>query len=303
MVEIEITLNVTGKDEENDRYLTHAITKNVRSAHLQTAAVEDMGEDACRSVIETVHVQIVEAKNKFSPNGGKPVNLYEVQYAFKFTSNDHKAGEPEIEFSEGDFYHQAVKFESLHTLIIQFVKATTDDCSSRPEHYWADDETVVGTAAMLALVYHDKKYIPDYIAFLRKNDLDHEVNQGVDINGVIKRYGWCRETAYLAAARSLSCYGHHGRDFFKDLLQTSELKTFIAKTENFELFYEGIVRDFKENHHPLYKGHYLGGPKEEYWSSIDYMVDNLNPLLKEAHKQRLRNDLETFWDEYHNGEG
>src|SRR5690606_5895857 len=112
---------------------------------------------------------------------------------------------------------EAATFEALHPLLHAYALETAEGAHGHA--IWSDDETPSGTHAIVPLVMHDRKWLPDYLRFLRSNDLDHEVDQAGDIDAIIERYGWAPDTLALAAARLVSCQGQFGEEQFGQLLE------------------------------------------------------------------------------------
>ncbi|EMM71760.1 tetratricopeptide repeat protein [Leptospira weilii] len=136
--------------------------------------------------------------------------------------------------SERIFYNEAVQYSEFHPLILKYVNKIIDH-NLQYSILWSCEEEHAGTHAIMALALSEKKYIGDYINFLRSNDLNHEVYQSDDINALVQKWGWCEETLSLMAAR---CFrGQFGSDQFDEMMETglSEFLDFPDKKDYFLL--------------------------------------------------------------------
>ncbi|WP_298952971.1 hypothetical protein [uncultured Nonlabens sp.] len=111
-------------------------------------------------------------------------------------------------YSELVFFLSAVKDGKNIDKIKKFVQ----DIMQRNlvKKTWLDDEMPMGLNASFALAYTDKKYISNFIDFLRTCDMNHEVYQAVFIELLEKKWKTCHEILGLLAARSNSIAGQWG---------------------------------------------------------------------------------------------
>lgn len=191
---------------------------------------KELDSNDLSAILSTLNTVLIELKSK--------LKVFQFSYNIKLIN----ASQDVITCfeDENSLFEEVAKFDSLTQQIVEYTKVT--DNGAYNSRIWEDDESPLGNEAILALVAKDKKWVPEYIQFLRTCDLDHEVNQWGNIEEIIGRYNWCEETASLAIARLLSCCGQHGDEQFKEFLK-GELSTFIKR--NATLFIEKIITEIK----------------------------------------------------------
>lgn len=143
--------------------------------------------------------------------------------------------------AERNFYSQAIRHAEFQEPILRYVRKIVDQNRKGPI-LWSSEEEHAGTHAIAALALFDKKYIQDYIDFLRSNDLDHEVYQSDDIQELIERWGWCEEILSLAAARSFR--GQFGPDQLGEMLSDG-LEEYLMENDSLKSFAEKICKEIK----------------------------------------------------------
>ncbi|MDI7204116.1 tetratricopeptide repeat protein [Leptospira santarosai] len=143
--------------------------------------------------------------------------------------------------SERIFYNEAVQYSEFHPSILKYVNKIIEQ-NLQSSILWSCEEEHAGTHAIMALALFDKKYIKDYVNFLRSNDLDHEVYQNDDIEELIRKWGWCQETLSLAAAR---CFrGQFGTDQFHEMMDVG-LREYLALPDKKDFFLLKLCEEIK----------------------------------------------------------
>jgi len=192
---------------------------------------------------------------------------------------------------EISFFKKAIKVEGAAEKIEAIV---TNFINYKEEYLWLNDETPAITYAILALVRKDKKWIPNYIDFLRCCDLDHEVEQSGDIQEIIEKYGWCEEVCRLAIARMVSCAGQHGIEQFDEFLENG-LNDYLKALENKTMFFKNVIQEFNEADKIK---RYLSHPKEQYLDNISMWVEFFEVVLTEIEMKTLNNEVSLLWDKH-----
>ncbi len=186
------------------------------------------------------------------------------------------------------FFEKAIKVAGAAEKIAQVIS------NLKAHDLYIDDETPAGTYAALALVHKDKKWIPNYINFLRSCDLDHEVEQSADIQKVIEKHGWCEETCRLAIARLVSCGGQFGEEQFKEFLKNG-LNDYLKVSENRIMFLKNVIREFNEADKI---NRYLSYPKEQYLHRISMWVKFFEMVLTEKEMETLHSEVSILWNKH-----
>lgn len=254
-----------------------------------TDTTDGLSERSCRGVLESLLQVLVELEQE---RGRGDIH----GFAFSVHAMDDHAVDVSMA-SEHDFTEQAMRFESLHPLLLDFVNATAH--GPHDSRMWADSETPVGTSAMNALVMGDRSHLGAYIEFLRSCDLDHEVDQYGDLDAIIERHGWHHDTCALAAARLVSCHGQHGGEQVGQWME-SGLEDYLATPEGRSAFITVAMHEFDSWSSPVILGP-LSGNREHYTAEVDEWLGYFEPLLDEAGIERVREHAHSRWDRAHSG--
>lgn len=215
---------------------------------------------------------------------------------FEVAFNDKSDSTQTLE--EKAFFEQAVKYPDLSSLILEYCENT--DNGEEGTRIWIMNEyiegTPAGTYAILALVNQNKNRIPNYIEFLRTNDLDHEFEQIWDINSIIEKYGWGKETCRLAIARNVSCRGQAGTEQFNNFLNHG-LMDYLNSDENRKEFLDLIFQEFKEWDQVEFR--LKEGSKKYYINNVVSYVHHFDKILKEEEINEIKTYLLDKWEGYH----
>lgn len=238
----------------------------------------------CKNILKSLTSTLVSLKEKDE--------IYEFNYTIKVMYKEEMV----MELIDGEmaFFKSVVQYEQLLDFIIDYVN--TAENGKYGIRIWEDCETPLGNGAMMSLVENDKKYIKNYIDFLRTCDLDHEVCQWGDIDSVITKYGFTKETTKLVLVRLMSCAGQSGKEQFTDFLDKG-LETYLA--DNKELFLTALVA---ETNYSLYNCNYyhncLEAPKDEF---INEVIDSIKELVAKLDKSDIdffKKELIGIWKKY-----
>ncbi len=212
--------------------------------------------------------------------------IYEFNYIIKVIYQEEMV----MELIDGEMalFEKIVKHKELLEFINKYVNTAAN--GKYGTRIWEDSETPLGNGAMIALVETDKKYIKNYIDFLRTCDLDHEVSQWGDISDI----GYNSETSELAIARLMSCAGQHGKEQFEDFLENG-LETYI--TENKKTFLTALIAETK---YSLYYCNYyhncLEAPKDEFINEVIESIEELVSILDESDVDFYTKELVEIWE-------
>ncbi|AFC28245.1 hypothetical protein PM3016_1317 [Paenibacillus mucilaginosus 3016] len=139
---------------------------------------------------------------------------------------------------------------------------------------WLDEEKPAARQAALCLARHCAAYIPYYIRYINWHDMDYEVHEYKDIDELIKRYGWRRETLQLAASRAGVACGQQGIWQFEELASGGGLRSYLEEHHLlhgflFELFLEPYLLHYAE---VLQRSAHLHWP-------LEYVLDTCSDVL------------------------
>lgn len=243
----------------------------------------DVGETFCLSVLERLQSTLEQLKHA-SADG----ELY--LFGFQLQSLDN-GGNVVAEWSETQFCEHAAGFLALHPALHAYAVATAE--GAYDSRIWADSETPAGTAAILALVMRDHRWIPAYVDFLRTCDLDHEVDQWGDMDGIIAKYGWQEDTCALAAARVVSCHGQHGEEQLSSWLETG-LRDYLDTAGGRTTFLAAARAEFDADSPQMREK--LTMSRESFCDDADFWLDFFAPALDEPELEALRLHAHGRWD-------
>ena len=198
---------------------------------------------------------------------------------------------------EKALFQQVAKYNNLAPLILDYCNVTDDgeEGSRVMITHEYDEGPPAGTYAILALVDQDKKWISNYIEYLRTNALDHEVEQMWDIKNIITKYGWCKETYELAIARQISCCGQSGRTQFEHLINEG-LKTALDNKNHKTLFLDCILKEFIE--WDAFQFRLKEGSKAYFQIYVVSYVKHFDALLTQIEITTIETFLLQKWDEH-----
>ncbi|WP_246057410.1 hypothetical protein [Leptospira gomenensis] len=179
--------------------------------------------------------------------------------------------------AERSFYSQAIRHAELHEPILNYVYKIIDQ-NRKVAVLWSSEEEHAGAHAVVALALLDKKYIENYVDFLRTNDLDHEVYQSDDIQELIERWGWCEEILSLAAARSFR--GQFGPDQLGEMLSDG-LEEYLMENDSLKSFVEKICKEI-ESASSIQKEDY-----KEWISIVSELFEENRKLVRRTMEREL----------------
>lgn len=177
--------------------------------------------------------------------------------------------------AERNFYGSALQQAEYQESILSYVRKIIEH-NRNGSILWSSEEEHAGTHAAMALALFDKRYISDYIDFLRTNDLDHEVYQSDDIRELIERWGWCEETLSLAAARSFR--GQFGPDQLGEILSEG-LEEYLTETDSIASFAEKICEELRNDSSIV---------KEDYEEWIEIVSESFEENQKSVQRTMKR---------------
>ena len=133
--------------------------------------------------------------------------------------NGEQSSDYKIIFRHGDtivheraFFHEAVKFAALRSLISQYVSNVNHESNT-----WQDEYHPRGSYAIAELVLADQNYIPQFAQLLFNWDMGHETYQYRLIDKLFEKYGYTKQTQYLLAARVCADGQHRGENVLRAL--------------------------------------------------------------------------------------
>lgn len=152
-------------------------------------------------------------------NGGIMYGKYQEENFIEYEIDLHK---DMPSYSELVFFLSAVNNSDNINKIRIFVKDIMQ--RNKVKKIWLDEEMPMALNASFALAYTEKKYISEFIDFLRTCDMNHEVYQFVFICLLEKKWQVCDEILELLAARTNSISGQWGLEFHDTLNLSDEQK-------------------------------------------------------------------------------
>ena len=169
--------------------------------------------------LDIVIAKLIDFCKNTEENTGIKLGKYQENNFVEYQINLHK---DMPSYSELVFFLSAAEDSNNTNKIITFVK----DIMQRnlEEKTWIDDEMTMGLNASFALAYVDKKYISNFIDFLRTCDMNHEVYQHIFIELLENKWQICNEILELLAARTNSISGQWGVEEHKRLNLSTEQK-------------------------------------------------------------------------------
>ena len=266
------------------------VTLQVRASNTSTKSLElerviplseiptvNLAEDHLEKVLDLILGLLKETRDRVLE---EYTTVYEFEYKF-YDENDNLLKAKNLYSFFDELVKQAIKFPRLHNKLLLFVKDSY--YKENDERFWRDSETPVGTTIAASLALLDKKYIQNYMEFLRTNDMDHEVDQYGYINDVINKYGFCEETLALALTRAGSACGQHGSEQFEEILNQGFLDDIGS---DFDLFLNRL-----SDEHQYEELWFLDLDYEEFWNPGDMetdWIDTILDVLDEHQKEKFR---------------
>lgn len=257
-------------------------------------------EEDCRLILESLITSIEEIKTLYPDEQTDVIYHHNNRLeSFKFeVVFEGKSGSSHM-IKENNFFDEAAKYSNLSALILKYCDITDD--GEEGSRIWIMDEydegPPAGTYAILALVSQNKKWIPNYIDFLRTNDLDHEFEQMWNIKSIIDKYGWINETCRLAIARNISCCGQGGTEQFNDFL-TNGLLDYLNSDKNRKELLDFILQEFAEWDEVDFR--LKDGSEKYYKNYIVNRVSKFDKILDEEEINEIKTVLLKKWEYYHN---
>jgi len=170
---------------------------------------------------------------------------------FYFITGQEDVGEKEF-FSQLPM--NAKIAQAIRLFLEQLIELGGDDL-------WYNEEIQTGMFALQALVTYDKKYIIDFITYLKSNIIDHEKEENYPstlIEKILDQYGWCEETMHLVIARGLNCGGPFGFDELRLQVKKGGLRDFLQDGEQYQHFRRLWLMEAKK--------------EEEKWRKLDSLI-------------------------------
>ena len=152
-------------------------------------------------------------------NGGIRFGKYQENNFVEYEINLH---DNLPSYSELVFFLSAAEDSNNINKILTFIQEIKQ--KNQIKKTWLDEEMPMGLNASFALAYNDKKYISEFIDFLRTCDMNHEVYQFIFIELLENKWQVCNEIIELLAARTNSISGQWGVLEHKRLDLTTEQK-------------------------------------------------------------------------------
>ncbi len=263
------------------------------------ASTLDLTIKDLRSILE-MHISTVKEIKKAFPDEKANARFHNDNTVEEISFRiNYKQGEKILALNEKQFFKEVAEHEELAPLIIEYCNVTAD--GEEGTRIWLPESEdyeshPAGTHAIMALVRKDEKWIPEYINFLKTNDLDHEAEQIWHIRELIETYGWSKETIRLAIARNISCIGQAGTDQFQQMLEGG-LTVYLQKEKNREEFIKAIHEEFDVWENVNYR--LKDGSKELYLDYIVSRVENFKEILNDKEIETIKSRLLKRWDNYY----
>ncbi|HAS41047.1 MAG TPA: hypothetical protein DCS93_11225 [Microscillaceae bacterium] len=294
MTKIKISIKAYGYVDNN--YKGKEITQNSFIEKDLTSFL--LTEKDLRLILETLIISIKKTKTLYPDEQTNVIyhnnnRLESIKFDIIF---DDELGDSQI-IEEKAFFEQAAKYDNLSSLILKYCEVTDDGAEGT--RIWGmseyDEGPPAGTYAILALVNQSKNWISNYIDFLRTNDLDHEVEQIWDIQSIIEKYGWGKETCRLAIARNVSCCGQGGKEQFNNFLNNG-LIDYLNSDEHRKEFLNLILQEFREWDQIYFR--LKKGFKQHYIDYIINYVQHFNRVLENKEINEIETYLLSKWEDY-----
>ncbi len=294
MKKIKIIINAfgcTGDDfDAKEVNREKLLDKDPSDARLTVNDLEQILESMIASVKE---IKVLYPDEQTGMSYHHDNRVESIKFFIEFS--DEKGNVQKLE--EKEFFENVAEHPVLAPKVLEYCRVTDD--GEEGTRIWIADEfdegPPAGTFAILGLVHQDKKWIPDYIEFLRTNDLDHEVEQQWQIKGIIDKYGWCNETSRLAIARNVSCCGQGGTQQFKEFIDNG-LGDYIKQQENRPAFLKDITREFLDYESTDHGKKLLNDSKEYYMKWRSEELEGFEFVLTEDEKVTIKEEIARRWD-------
>ncbi|WP_299899077.1 hypothetical protein [uncultured Aquimarina sp.] len=267
----KIVLNVRASNTNTESL---ELSKIIDSSEIPT---DNLSENDVEQILDLVLSLLEESRNKILE---EYTYVYEFEYQFYDEKDELILAKSAYSYFD-ELIEKGVSFEALHNKLWQFIDRSY--YKENDARFWRDSETPVGSTAASLLALYDKKYIENYINFLRTNDMDHEVDQYGDINTIIEKYGVCEETLSLAIARACSVCGQHGSEQFEELLEDNFLEYIKS---NFDLFLQKLEEEYQ-----FKEIWFMDLDYDEFWNPGNMETDWIDMILKilnEDQTEKLR---------------
>ncbi len=241
---------------------------------------EQLQQEACRQVLEAVHGHLRQHP------WADPAPPQEWTFWLE-SDGTPVAGEHEV-------YRQACAFPALHDHVHALVQATAGGPRRRP---WADEETPTGSAGAAYLAMADLRWLPAYLEYLASCDLDHEVHQAAEMDGIIASHGWGPATVGLAAARLWRLGGQHGDEQFGGWLEEGGLEDYLDSPDGAAAFRAAVGTEF-ELPGPLdpAPGQDPARARRRFGQHVDDGLEYFADYLDEDDLGRIRGAAMARWD-------
>ncbi len=103
------------------------------------------------------------------------------------------------------------------------------------------DEGWLFRSLIIAYALHNKDHIRFYIEYLRSIDTEGESEEFDDIESLVQKYGWCKETLHLIIGRLIDYTGQFGIIQFSEHA-SDDLGKWLSDTKNYDVFYSIFIK-------------------------------------------------------------
>jgi len=249
-------------------------------AQVAVADPEQLQQEECRQVLDAVHAHV--RLHPWAASGAPR------EWTFWLESD----GTPFAD--EHQVYRQACAWPALHGQVHSLVQATAAGPRRRP---WADEETPTGAAGAAYLAMADLRWLPGYLEYLASCDLDHEVHQAAEMDGIIASHGWGPDTLGLAAARAWRLGGQHGEEQFDSWVEEGGLGDYLGSPDGAAAF-RAAARAELELDGPLdpRPGQDQARARRRFEQHVDGGLEYFARYLDEDELGRIRGAAMARWD-------
>lgn len=210
---------------------TVEFSRDVESFPVESATAELLTWERIFAALRELPGAVAHARELASEQGGE---LYEFCFSLRLSiPYDKISGRVE----ESAFLEQATEYFWLDELLQDYIDATLDH---RGRRLWMNEEVPSGSPAARALALRNRGHLATYEAFLRTNDMNHEVYQHEDLQALVERWGWCEALYPLVAARALTLGGQHGDEQLSMWIEEEGLGEHLAEEEARRAFIDAL---------------------------------------------------------------
>lgn len=294
-----VTINLTASYESEEDFTTEESHFSLSKSNEE---IEFNEEDLQKTIKKMIRlVKDAKKRTPFAIVEEVPVQLNEITFSFTVLDEDEKELE---EFTEYYIFEEAIQYDDLTELIEEYFNTTI---SGLEEPVWTDPDFPIpfGTAAILNLAKKDLKFVPEYISFLKKNDLDHETEQMWHVLDIVDAHGWNAETLRLATTRLLTCSGQSGPEQFEALYkgyrheandyqseETGPLEPYL--NDHKQLFLSYVQQEFRD--YALNFPGRFDDSLEYCYKQMNHVLEELKKYLSDEEMKTVNFELEKVWE-------